>query len=194
MTKDHPINRLSELLPWKWKQEAVRLAGSTSSCALNGRSAKMPLPPPGTALIQTDKDRVRDANRNTCSASLMSDTKWRKLISVFSTTPSIDHYFLKSIRSPTEVADFGHLGGSAPHAFIDTLSFGPIYLSGVKWFELPECVAHWTNASRRPPLGYRHTKTRLGDDRRTADLKHSTRSTGRRSRPDRTRWLALTNV
>jgi hypothetical protein len=72
----------------------------------------------------------------------MSDTKWRKLLSVLQDIPSIQHYFLKSIRGTVEVHGQGYLSGcGAPHAFMDTFSFGPIYLREVEWIEFPAIVS-----------------------------------------------------
>jgi hypothetical protein len=113
----------------------------------------MPRPPPGTVLTQTERERLHAAIRETCSASLMSDTKWRKLIAALKDVPSIDHYFLKSIRSPVERPGFGFLSGEAPHAFIDTLSFGPVYLRDIEWLEFPEFVAQRANGPT-PPGGH----------------------------------------
>src|SRR5215813_7275281 len=116
----------------------------------------MPRPPPGTVLTPTERERIHAAIRNTCSASLMSDTKWRKLLSVLATIPSIDHYFLKSICSALEMPGRGFLSGEAPHAFMDTFSFGPIYLREIEWIEFPEIVstrAYDLTRRRRQNLG-----------------------------------------
>ena len=75
----------------------------------------------------------------------MSDTKWRKLISALKGIPSIDHYFWKSIRGPAEMSGFGYLSANAPHKFIDTFSYGPIYLREIEWFEFPTVIAQRTN-------------------------------------------------
>ena len=102
----------------------------------------MPRPPPGTVLTSTERERIHAAIRNTCSASLMSDTKWRKLLSALETIPSIKHYFLKSISGAVEMHGQGFLSGrGAPHAFMDTFSFGPIYLREVEWIEFPAIVS-----------------------------------------------------
>jgi hypothetical protein len=100
----------------------------------------MPRPPPGTVLTDVERERIHAAIRDTCSASLMSDTKWHKLFSVVEAIPSIKHYFLKSIRATAEVPGLGWLGGHAPHAFTDTFSFGPIYLREIEWLEFPALV------------------------------------------------------
>jgi hypothetical protein len=69
----------------------------------------------------------------------MSDTKWRKLVSVLKGIPSIDYYFLTSIRG-NEMPGFGWLSGQAPRAFVDTFSFGPIYWREIEWLEFPAFV------------------------------------------------------
>jgi hypothetical protein len=79
----------------------------------------------------------------------MSDTKWRKLVSALDGIPSIYHYFLKSIRGG-EMPGFGWLSGRAPHAFIDTFSFGPIYLREIEWLEFPAFVPRSVNGEILP--------------------------------------------
>jgi hypothetical protein len=110
----------------------------------------MPRPPPGTVLTTTERERIHAAIRDTCSASLMSDAKWRKLLSVLKGIPSINHYFLKSIRGTAEMLGFGYLSGHAPHPFIDTFSFGPIYLREIEWLEFPEFVPRRVNGATLP--------------------------------------------
>jgi hypothetical protein len=100
----------------------------------------MPRPSLGTVLTDIERERIHAAIRDTCSASLMSDTKWHKLFSVVETIASIEKYFLKSIRSTIEVIGSGYLGGHAPRAFTDTASFGPIYLREIEWLEFPALV------------------------------------------------------
>jgi hypothetical protein len=95
----------------------------------------------------------------------MSDTKWRKLISALKATPSVDHYFLKFIRAAAEDPGFGYLSGSAPHKFIDTFSFGPIYLREIEWIEFPSLVVRRTNGPT-PPGGHHQDLAAL---RRTLD-------------------------
>jgi hypothetical protein len=70
----------------------------------------------------------------------MSDTKWRKLFSVLKDISSIDHYFLKFITDEEEGAGYGRFDPWPPHAFIDTASFGPLYLSEIEWVEFPNIV------------------------------------------------------
>ena len=84
----------------------------------------------------------------------MSDTKWRKLISALGATPSIDHYFLKTLRNPVEMPGFGYLAANVPHEFVDTFSFGPIYLREIEWLEFPDLVVQRINGAT-PPGGHR---------------------------------------
>jgi hypothetical protein len=99
------------------------------------RGLEMLRPPPGTALAPEGREWIHTADRDTCSASLMSATKWWKLISALEAVSSIDHYFWESICHPIELSDFGYLSANAPHEFIDTLSRAPIYLREIKWQE-----------------------------------------------------------
>jgi len=110
-------------------------------------------PPPGLVLTDIERERIHNAIRNTCSASLMSDTKWRKLFTVLKTVPSVDHYFLKDIRGAKEMPGFNGFILYAPHAFIDSFSFGPIYLRSIEWLEFPAHVPERINGST-PPGGH----------------------------------------
>jgi hypothetical protein len=100
----------------------------------------MALPPPGTVLTDLERERIEAAIRDMCSASLMSDTKWRKLVAIVETVPSIQHYFIKFLRSSVESTGGGFLSLYAPHEFIDTWSFGPIFLREIEWLEFPHLV------------------------------------------------------
>jgi hypothetical protein len=93
--------------------------------------------PPGTVLTPMERDRIEATIRETCSASLMSDTKWRKMFAAVAAIPSIKTYYLKSLRGAAEVRGFGAFGLQAPHEFVDTPSFGPIYLREIEWIEFP---------------------------------------------------------
>lgn len=95
---------------------------------------------PGVISTSVEHESVTRALRNTYSSSLMSDTKWRKLFSALKGLPSIDHYFLKRIRDEEEGAGYGRFDPWPPHAFIDTASFGPLYLSEIEWIEFPNIV------------------------------------------------------
>src|SRR5262249_60114290 len=101
----------------------------------------MALPPPGTVLTDLERERIEAAIRETCSASLMSDTKWRKLVAVVETVPSVQHYVVKFLRIPDQREGQGFLSLHAPHEFIDTQSFGPIFLREIEWLEFPRLVA-----------------------------------------------------
>jgi hypothetical protein len=117
------------------------------------QDSNMVMPPPGLVLTEIERERIRNAIRDTCSASLMSDTKWRKFISVLKKFPSIDHYLMKFIRGKREQVCYGSLGLYPPHAFIDTFVFGPIYLREIEWMELPSFVAK-REFGRTPPGGH----------------------------------------
>src|SRR5262249_20241424 len=66
--------------------------------------------------------------------------KWRKLVAVVETVPSIQHYVVKFLRIPDEREGHGFLSIHAPHEFIDTQSFGPIFLREIEWLEFPRLV------------------------------------------------------
>lgn len=114
----------------------------------------MPLPPPGTVLDDLERERIRAAIVHDYSASLMSDTKWRKLFGAVASVPTIDHYVFKFVRLPGEVSAYGYIGFHPPHCFVDIFSLGPTYLREIEWVEFPRLVA-----SRRvgaTPVGGHH--------------------------------------
>jgi hypothetical protein len=100
----------------------------------------MPLPPPGTVLDDVERERIHAAIARDYSASLMSDTKWRKLFGAVKLVPSIDHYIFKFVRLPNEVMAHSFIGLWSPYRFVDTFSFGPIYLREIEWIEFPRLV------------------------------------------------------
>lgn len=104
------------------------------------REMNKPYRPNAVVLSDLERERIRAAICDTCAASLMSDTKWHKLFSVVATFPSIKHYLLKFIRDAAEIPGTGWLNGQAPHAFTDTLQFGPIYLREIEWLEFPALI------------------------------------------------------
>ena len=86
----------------------------------------MALPPPGTVLTDLERERIEAAIRDTCSASLMSDTKWRKMVAIVETVPSIQHYFIKFLRGSVESAGGGFLSLYAPHECHSACNFDPL--------------------------------------------------------------------
>jgi hypothetical protein len=124
---------------------------------MNGRRASprkgnVPGPrPPGLVITALESERLDATIRKTRAFSLMSNTKWRELSKILGDVPSIDHYFLKSLRSPTAYPGFGFLSDRVPYAYMDTLSFGPIPLREIEWIEFPAVVAK--RASGPTPAG-----------------------------------------
>jgi hypothetical protein len=99
-----------------------------------------------SASLQTE--RLGTLIRRSCAASLMSNAKWRKLIRILLDIPSIDRYFVKLVRGPTEYLGKGRLDGWPPYAYADT-SFGPLQLSEIEWIEFPGVITRSMSPSPR---------------------------------------------
>jgi hypothetical protein len=85
-------------------------------------------------------DRERKHIHRTFTASLMSDTKWRKLFAALNESePRLRQLIIKFVDSDRE-ARIGLPGKAAlqtPKGHIDTFEFGPISLRSIEWLELP---------------------------------------------------------
>jgi len=79
----------------------------------------------------------RSAVRRSFSASLMSNTKWRTVFSALqAAAPGIRQIIVKFIDgADAKTMDVRWL--HAPHAFADSLEFGPFPLVGIEWIEVP---------------------------------------------------------
>ena len=85
-----------------------------------------------------DPSKISKLARKHFSSALMSDTKWRKLFSVIQLhdlgvkrmiVKFIDVDQPRQLRFPPSLA--------VPHAYMDTIEFGPVELSSIEWLELP---------------------------------------------------------
>lgn len=88
-----------------------------------------------------EPDRTRRYVRKHFSNALMSDTKWRKLISSLDEADiGVEQIIVKfvdtadahTIRMP-RIVDL-----HPPKPFIDTIEFGPIETCAIEWIEIPE--------------------------------------------------------
>lgn len=86
--------------------------------------------------LKKDKRSVRRQGLS----SLMSDTKWRALFAAIEDA-GID--VLQIIVKFVDVAGEQTMGLpwlDAPHAFVDSMAFGPFPLVGIEWIEFPRIV------------------------------------------------------
>ncbi|MDH3739210.1 MAG: hypothetical protein OER92_08440 [Alphaproteobacteria bacterium] len=100
-----------------------------------------------------DDERVGRFVRENFSTALMSDTKWRKLITALdkadirleqAVVKFVDTNDIHSVRMPKISALH------PPKPFIDTIEFGPLELRAIEWFEIP-AVAVWPRSNNLPP-------------------------------------------
>jgi hypothetical protein len=87
--------------------------------------------------LSHELDRDNRFVRRELSSSLMSNTKWRAVIDVLkSPTLSVQQLVVKFV--DVEVPQRMEVPWtSAPHAFLDSLSFGPFSIVGIEWVEVP---------------------------------------------------------
>jgi hypothetical protein len=97
--------------------------------------------------LKSDTRRVREKTR----ASLMSDTKWRKLLGMLDGSglelrqcviKFVDVDAEKTMRRPAHLYP--------PRPWIDTAEFGPISLRSIEWMLFP-CVAEFRDTGRTIP-------------------------------------------
>ncbi len=71
------------------------------------------------------------------SASLMSDTKWRKVFAVLQRPEfGITQVWFKFVDAEEEKPARVGVGLYPPHPFIDTLEFGPVELVAIEWVRI----------------------------------------------------------
>jgi hypothetical protein len=88
-----------------------------------------------------DPTKIGRLARQRFSGALMSDTKWRKLLSAVGgadlpiremVVKFVDVDEPRRMRFPPSLA--------APRAFMDTIEFGPVELRAIEWLEFPADV------------------------------------------------------
>lgn len=87
--------------------------------------------------LSDELNRDRRETVRSYSSSLMSNAKWRAVFSVLRS----DHLGIRQIITKFIGSDETKVMGlpwlSAPHAFVDSLEFGPLPLIGIEWIEVP---------------------------------------------------------
>jgi hypothetical protein len=87
--------------------------------------------------------RVGRVIRTRARASLMSDTKWRKLLSALDRPElRLRQCVVKFVDAPGEKVIHLPIGLHAPRPWIDTFEFGPIPLRAIEWMLFPRTVEY----------------------------------------------------
>lgn len=85
-----------------------------------------------------DPAKIGKFARERFSSALMSDTKWRKLFAaVASPQLGVKRMLVKfiDVDEPRQLSFPPSL--DLPHAYMDTIEFGPVELRAIEWLELP---------------------------------------------------------
>lgn len=96
------------------------------------------------------------------TVALMSDSKWRKLFAAICDADlPIDHMMVKFI-DVTEPRRMRFPPGLAcPHAYIDTIEFGPVTLRSMQWVEFAGDLSGPLEKAARFPLEVREGRTKV---------------------------------
>jgi hypothetical protein len=81
--------------------------------------------------------RDRIAARRSYSASLMSNSKWRAVFAALESNTLGVRQIIVKFTGDAEAKSMDLPGLHAPHAFVDSLAFGPFPLVGIEWIEVP---------------------------------------------------------
>ena len=100
------------------------------------------------AELDQDWCRVRRATR----ASLMSDTKWRKVFASLAdhTELGLRQCVYKFVESAEERIGSPDVWLWPPRPWVDTSSFGPISLRSIEWLLFPRVAEYRTDRTRPP--------------------------------------------
>lgn len=109
-----------------------------------------------------DPTKIGRLARERFSIALMSDTKWRKLFAAIEqaglparqmVVKFIDVEEPCALRFPPSLA--------CPHAYMDTIEFGPVELRAIEWLDLPADLAPVVRSSGQFPLEDVTDRTRI---------------------------------
>ena len=90
--------------------------------------------------------------RRTTSASLMSDTKWRKVFAAIQAHPELElrQCIYKFVDYAEERVASPGAGLYPPRPWIDTISFGPIPLRAIEWILFPRMAEYRLDRTTPP--------------------------------------------
>jgi hypothetical protein len=92
--------------------------------------------------LRAELERTRRFVRRTGLSSLMSNTKWRKVLAAVTQAdeaPAKLRVKMLEIDSPCLLTTTA-IGLHPPLRYIDTLEFGPIALLAIEWLEVPSAL------------------------------------------------------
>jgi len=76
-------------------------------------------------------------------ASLMSDTKWRKLLAALDQADlEVRQCIIKFVGGATETVTSVPVGLHVPRPWVDTIAFGPIPLRSIEWMLFPHIAEY----------------------------------------------------
>jgi hypothetical protein len=101
---------------------------------------------------RAELDKVGRTVKRSTRASLMSDTKWRLIISVLEEHPElkIRQWIVKFIDRDQETTMTSGAGLHPPWPWVDTTGVGPVPLRAIEWLLIPR-VAVYTDSDRTIP-------------------------------------------
>lgn len=109
-----------------------------------------------------DPAKIGRLARERFSSALMSDAKWRKLLTAVATADRpIREMVVKfiDVDEPCRMRFPPSL--EAPHAYMDTIEFGPVELRAIEWLELPVAVEPLLSGAGHFPLEPAERGTRI---------------------------------
>jgi hypothetical protein len=110
--------------------------------------------PPSTVPDREELRRESMLVRANTRASLMSDTKWRKLLSAMDDAElELRRCVVKFVGNPNEQVMTRPGGLYLAHPWVDTFRFGPIPLRSIEWLLFPR-VAEIRDVDRTIPSRY----------------------------------------
>lgn len=109
-----------------------------------------------------DPAKIGRFAREHFSSALMSDTKWRKVLNAIKTAnPSVQQMVVKfiDVEEPRTMNFPPSL--ACPHAYMDTIEFGPVELRAIEWLDIPANIGPTLEPLGQFPIEEVTTGTRI---------------------------------